>query len=149
MACIHISFSWYDNSFTRLGKLSLPKTPFVPFFDDLPRFEALEVIPNSNSAWFTHSKLPRDRLSYVADSSDGVSPSGGQQLHRTVPSQLQGRRGLDGGVSQRAGSARWYRTLDRRVQSRSASSRSRKSYPARGILEFCRCTKNRGPDCLN
>jgi len=74
---------------------------------------------------------------------------GGQQLHRTVPSQLEGRRSLDRGVSRRAGSARVDRSLDPGVQSRPPSSRRRKSYPARGILEFCSCTKKRGPDRLN
>ena len=41
------------------------------------------------------------------------------------------------------------RSLDRGVQSRPASSRSRKSHAARGLLGFRSCTKKRGPDCLN
>jgi hypothetical protein len=58
-------------------------------------------------------------------------------LHRTVPSQLEGRRSVDGGVSQSGGSANFDRSLDRGVQSRPAASRSRKSHPARGLLGFC------------
>ena len=38
-------------------------------------------------------------------SADGLSSPGGQQLHRTVPSQLEGRGSLDGGISQRGRSA--------------------------------------------
>ena len=38
-------------------------------------------------------------------SADGVSSPGRQQLHRTVPSQLEGRGSLDGGISQRGRSA--------------------------------------------
>ena len=67
----------------------------------------------------------------------GVSSPGRQQLHRTVPSQLEGRRSLDSGVSQLGRSTSIDRSLDRGVQSRPASSRSRKSHPARGLLEFC------------
>jgi Domain of unknown function (DUF6438) len=52
-------------------------------------------------------------------------------------SQLEGRRGMDGGVSRRAGSADLDRSLDPGVQSRSASPRSSKSHSARGLLEFC------------
>ena len=80
---------------------------------------------------------------------DGVSSPRRQQLHRTVPSQLERRGSLDGGVSQCGGSSNFHRLLNPGVQSRPASSRSRKSYPARGMLEFCSCTKKRGPDCLN
>ena len=82
-------------------------------------------------------------------SADGVSSPGRQQLHRKVPSQLEGRRSLDVGVSELGRSTSIDRSLDPGVQSRPASSRSRKSYPARGILEFRSCTKKRGPDCLN
>ena len=49
---------------------------------------------------------------------------------------------MDGGVSQPAGSASVDRSLGRRVQSRPPASWRRKSYPARGVLEFCNCTKN-------
>jgi putative transposase len=72
-----------------------------------------------------------------------------QQLHRAVPSQLEGRGSLDGGVSRRGRSAGLDRRLDRGVQSRPASSRSRKPHSPRGFLGFCCCTKKRGPDCLN
>jgi putative transposase len=60
----------------------------------------------------------------------GLSPPGRQQLHRTVPSQLEGRGSLDGGVSQLGRSAGQHRPLDRGVQSRPASSRSSESYSA-------------------
>ena len=46
-------------------------------------------------------------------------------------------------------SSRQHRSLDRGVQSRPASWGSRKSHSARGLFGFCRCTKKRGPDCLN
>ncbi len=59
---------------------------------------------------------------------------------------LEGRRSPDGGVAW--GSAGVDRSLDPGVQSRPPASRRRKSYPARGVLEFCNCTKKRGPDCL-
>jgi hypothetical protein len=82
-------------------------------------------------------------------SAHGLSSPGRQQLHRTIPSQPEGRGSMDGGISQRARSAGVDRSLDPGVQSRPSASRCRKSYPARGIFEFRRCTKNRGPDCLN
>jgi hypothetical protein len=70
-------------------------------------------------------------------SEDGVSSPGGQQLHRTVPSQLEGRRSLDDGVSQLGRSTGQHRSLDRGVQSRPASSRSPKSHTARDVLGSC------------
>ena len=73
---------------------------------------------------------------------DGVSSPRRQQLHRTVPSQLERRGSLDGGVSQCGGSSNFHRLLDPGVQSRPASSRSRKSYPARGIVGFAAVLKN-------
>ncbi len=82
-------------------------------------------------------------------STDGVSSPGRQQLHRTVPSQLERGGSLDGGVSELGRSARIDRSLDRGVQSRPASPRSPKSHSARGLLGFRRCTKKRDPDCLN
>jgi transposase InsO family protein len=75
-------------------------------------------------------------------SADGVSSPGRQQLHRTVPSQLERGGSLDGGVSQLRRSADQHCSLDRGVQSRPASPpRSPKSHSARGILGFRRCTK--------
>jgi putative transposase len=68
---------------------------------------------------------------------------------RTVPSQSQGRGSLAGGISKRGRSSYQHHSLDRGVQSRPASSRSPKSHSARGLLSFRRCTKKRGPDCLN
>jgi transposase InsO family protein len=54
----------------------------------------------------------------------------------------------DGTVRSRPGrSADQHRSLDRGVQSRSASSRSLQSHPA-GLLGFQSRTKFRGPDCL-
>ena len=82
-------------------------------------------------------------------STDGVSSPGRQQLHRTVPSQLERGGSLDGGVSELGRSTRIDRSLDRGVQSRPASQRSRKSHSAPGLLGFRSCTKKRGPDCLN
>jgi transposase-like protein len=69
-------------------------------------------------------------------SANGVSSPGGQQLHRAVPSQLERGGSLDSGVPQRAGSAGIDRALDRGVQSRPASQRSRKSHSTRGLLGF-------------
>src|SRR5262249_39910782 len=74
------------------------------------------------------------RTAWHHASQDGVSSPGRQQLHRTLPSQLEGRGSLDHGVSQRGGSTRQHRSLDRRVQSRPAALRSRKSHPERGVL---------------
>jgi colanic acid biosynthesis glycosyl transferase WcaI len=59
-----------------------------------------------------------------------LSPHGGQQLHRTVPSQLEGRGTVDGGVSELAGSAGVHRSLDCGVQPQPPASRGRKSHPA-------------------
>lgn len=73
----------------------------------------------------------------------------GKELHRTVPSQLEGTGNLDGGVSQLGRSAGQPCLLDREVQSRPASSRRPRSHPARGPLGFRRCTYKRGSDCLN
>jgi hypothetical protein len=81
-------------------------------------------------------------------SAHGVSLPGRQQLHRTVPSQLERRRSLDGGVTQLRRSSSQHRPLDRGIQLRPSSSRSRKSHLARGLLGFHSCTKKRGPDCL-
>src|SRR5260370_1668254 len=81
-------------------------------------------------------------------STDGVSSSGRQQLHRTVPSQLERGGSLDGGVSELGGSASIYRSLDRGVQSRPASPRSRESHSTRCLLAFLRCTTTRHPHCL-
>jgi transposase InsO family protein len=50
-------------------------------------------------------------------SADGVSSPGGQQLHRTVPSQLERRGSLAGRVSELGRSASIDRSLDRGVQS--------------------------------
>ena len=65
---------------------------------------------------------------------------GGQQLHRTVPSQLERGGSLDGGVI-----AVWRKREHRsrvgsRSHPRSASPRSEKSHTARGLLEFCQLT---------
>src|SRR5258707_14840856 len=93
--------------------------------------------------------LGRKSLEIEILTADGVSSPGRQQLHRAVPSQLERRGSLDGGVSELGRSASIDRSLDRGVQSRPASPRSPKSHSARGFLGFCRCTKKRGPDCLN
>ena len=67
---------------------------------------------------------------------DGASSPGRQQLHRTVPSQLEGRRSQDLGVSQLARSTNLDRALDRAVQPRPASSRCQKSNSPGAFLAF-------------
>jgi transposase InsO family protein len=97
--------------------------------------QADETLTTDNSTPFTSSRFVEtlNRLSIT----HRRTAYHRQQLHRTVPSQLEGRRSVDGGISKLGRSAGLDRSLDRGVQSRSASSRSRKSHSARGFLEFC------------
>lgn len=94
--------------------------------------------------------LPGDnRQARYHPSAHSLPLPGVQQLHRMVPSQLEGGGGsLDGGVPELGRSASIDRPLDRGVQSRPASSGSGKSRPARGLLGFHSCTQLGGPDCL-
>ena len=62
--------------------------------------------------------------------------------------QFEKRGSLEGRVPQLGRSTEQHRPLDRRVQSRPASSRNRKSYSARGLLGFHSCSKFGDPDCL-
>src|SRR5580704_2152699 len=80
-------------------------------------------------------------------STDGVSSPGRQQLHQTVPSQLERGGSLNGGVSELGRSASIDRSLDRGVQSRPTAPRSRKPHSARGFLGFCSCTKKGERGC--
>jgi hypothetical protein len=60
-------------------------------------------------------------------------------LPRALPSQVEGRRSLDFGISQHGGIASIDRSLDQGVQLRSASSRNRKSHFAKPfwLSEVC------------
>jgi hypothetical protein len=69
-------------------------------------------------------------------SAHGLSSPGRQQLHRTVPLQLEGRGSLDGRVSHLGGSTSQHRSLDPGLQPRPASSRSPKSHPHEAFLAF-------------
>ena len=96
------------------------------------------TLTTDNGTQFTSSRFPGNaRAARHHPSADGLSSPGRQQLHRTVPSQLEGRGSLDGGVSQLGRSASIDRSLDPGIQSRPASSRSPKSYSPRGLLSFC------------
>jgi len=70
---------------------------------------------------------------------------GRQQLHRTVPSQLEGGGDLGTRISQHRRSACVDRALDRGVQSQSAPSGSAKSNASRGVLSLGSYTTFRGP----
>ena len=70
-----------------------------------------------------------------------------EQLHRTVPSQLEGGGSLGVRVSQHRRGARVDRTLDRGVQSQPAPSKSAKSNASRGVLSLGSYTTFRGRKC--
>ena len=69
-------------------------------------------------------------------SADGLLSPGRQQLHRTVPSQLERGGSLDGRVSDLGRSANFDRSLDRGVQSRPASPRNQNRTPHEAFLAF-------------
>ena len=110
--------------------------------------EADLTLTTDNGTQSTSSRFLERWASRHHASADGVSSPGRQQLHRTIPSQLERRGSLDGGISERGRSASRHRPLDPGVQPRPAASRSRKSHSAGSILD-CSWPKKLGPDCLN
>ena len=80
-------------------------------------------------------------------SPNGVSSPGGQQLHRTLSSQLEGRGRLGARVPQHGGGASVDRKMDRRIRSGQASPESAKSNTSRGVPSLASYTTFRGPKC--
>ena len=78
-----------------------------------------------------------------------LQPSRGQQLYRTVPSQLERRGGVAQRVPELRSSRAEHRSLDRGVQSRPSASRTPRTNPAR---RSCPVRPNpyfkHGPMCL-
>ena len=113
--------------------------------------EARVTLTTDNGTQFTSSRFIEtlEPAGHHA-SAHGLSSPGRQQLHRTVPSQSEGRGSLDGGISQRARSAgvsigRWIQEYNHDRPHRGVGNRT----PHEAFLSFRSCTKKRGPDCLN
>ena len=113
--------------------------------------DASVTLTTDNGTQFTSTRFIEtlNRLGIIHRRTVYNHPEGNSYIERFHRSLKEEEVWTDGGVPQCAGSAGVDRALDPGVQSRPPASRRRQSYPARGVFEFCNCTKKPGPDCLN
>src|SRR6266852_2893415 len=78
------------NTYNRIIEGMSPILHFL-YCDDHRQWDTVHFFPVPGNARAARRYAP----------ADGVSSPGRQQLHRTVPSQLEGRGSLDGGVQNR------------------------------------------------